>query len=79
MPVEVMHVRRVGVVVGQRFVLVRVAMTDPWRHRNRVRVLMMCFMHMGMIMFHERMGMGMFVTFGEMHPDAPTHQRPGNQ
>lgn len=73
------HVRGVGMVMGQCFVLMRVAMADTGHQRIRVCVLMVCVMHMGMIMFHERMGMFMRVAFGEMHPDAPTHQRSGDQ
>ena len=79
MLMQMVHVRGVGMAMGQCFVLMRVAMADTGRHRIRVRVLMVCVMHMGMIMFHARMGMFMYVAFGEMHPDAPSHQRAGGQ
>ena len=78
MVMQMVHVWRVGVVVGQRLVLVQVVMTDSRCHRKRMGVLVMRSMHMAMIMFHKGMGMAMFVTLGEMHPDAPAHQRPGD-
>ncbi|MGC9215504.1 hypothetical protein [Acidithiobacillus sp.] len=49
MGMQMVHVWRVGVVVGQRLVLVRVAMTGSWRHRKRMRVLVMYSMHVGMV------------------------------
>ena len=53
MDMQMVHVWRVGVFVDQRLVLVQVAMTDFWRHRNCMRVLVMCVMHMDMIMFQR--------------------------
>ena len=79
MLMQMVHVRGVGMVMSYRFVLMWVAMANTGRHGMRVCVLMVCVMHMDMIMCHARMGMFMCVAFGEMHPDAPAHQRASDQ
>ena len=74
MAVDVVHVWRVRMTVDERFVPVRVDVRFARWIVWAVRVLVVLVMHMGMRMCHSLVCMDMFMMFGQMHPNADTHQ-----
>ena len=77
MPVAVMQVGIVGVRMPQR--LVPVPMGVRLRHGAFVGVLVVLVVHMAVLMFKNVVLMLVAVAFGEMQPEAQTHEEPGER
>jgi hypothetical protein len=72
---HMMHVRRMRVRVTQSAVLMEMRVRLAWRVDCAVHVLMMFVMDVRVGMRERRGGVLMFVTFGQVQPDAGGHQR----
>jgi hypothetical protein len=79
MPVPVVRIWKVQVEVGQREMDMPVGMGFANRTKLIVGVLMMGAVRMGVFMIHLLVNMVMFVTLGQMQPDAPGHEGRGGQ
>lgn len=73
MPVQMMHVGNMPMTMGQRIMLMPMAVTGSRGYRVMVDMLMMRIVRMHVFMFHGFVGMNMLVTLIQMHPDTPSH------
>ncbi len=73
MPMQVMHVRYMGVAVRERFMTMHVAMRSGLQRIVRVQV-MAVFMGMRMLVFLRLMHMRMRVTLHQVQQHACQHQ-----
>ena len=74
-PVAVMWIRKVRMDMPQRTMSVCVEMRLARGIALAMLVLMMRIMNMGMRVFKQGVIMVMFVVFGEMKPDAKSHEQ----
>ena len=77
MPVPVVRIWKVQVEVRQREMDMPVGMGFARWTKLIVGVLIMGAVRMGVFMYHLLVSMVMFVTFGQMQPDAPGHEGRG--
>ena len=71
----VMHVGRMRLDMPDRSVRVHMGVRLARRISGKVRVLVVLVMHMGMRMRHRLVHMLVRVAFGEVQPDANSHER----
>ncbi len=74
MPVLVMHVGRVRMLVLEPAMHVEMRMRLPWRVFGIVLMLVVLIMHVGMRVRCRLVDMFVFVAFGEVQPNAHSHQ-----
>ena len=63
----------------QHVVPMLMTVLGAWGNRIAMVVLVMLIMHMLVLMFQRFVRVFMFVTFGEVQPDAERHQTTGKQ
>lgn len=79
MSMAVMRVRKVGMGVLHRVVPVRVAVRGTRRNVRRVGVAVVFVVHMGMVVLHRFVLMGMLMALAQMQPESACHQGAGSQ